>query len=57
MLLLAPLAGAVHSFTPSQRSYESFFILMSFSGNWVFQMHMVNSLIDAALRVPLVNAP
>lgn len=54
---LAPLAEAVHSFTLSQQSYESFFILMSFSGNWVFQMHMVNSLIDAALRVPLVNAP
>lgn len=30
---------------------------MSFSGNWVFQMHMENSLIDARLRVPLVHAP
>lgn len=53
---LALRADAVHSFTLSQLSYESFFILMSFSGNWVFQMHTVNSLIDAALRVPLVNA-
>lgn len=57
MLWFALLAEAVRSFTLSQQSYESFFILMSFSGNWVFLMHMVNSLIDAALGVPLVNAP
>lgn len=52
-----PLADAVHSFTLSQQSYESFFILMSFSGNWVFPMRMAKSLIDAALLVPLVNVP
>lgn len=57
MLLLTVQAEAVHSFTLSQQSYESFFILMSFSGNWIFPMHVVSSLIDAALCVPSVNVP
>lgn len=58
MLRLALRAEALHSFIHmSQQSYEGFFILMSFSGNWVLPMHMVNSMIDAALLCPFGKCP